>query len=62
MTLKETKRLARESAEERFKQEYPELDFEIGKQKTYNSDKNTKVVTEIKVKKQKITYSDTWEI
>ena len=52
MTSRETKQLAKESAVERFKIEYPELGFEIGKQKIYNTDETKKVVTEIIIKKQ----------
>lgn len=60
MNIKKAKSIARQSAKERFEKEYPELNYEIGKQEAYNSDKSLQVITEVIIKKQKITYSDTW--
>ena len=60
MNIKEAKSIARQTTKERFEKEYPELNYAIGKQEVYDFDKSLQVITEVIIKKQKITFSDTW--
>ena len=59
--LREIKEDSRESAVERFRQEYPDLDYKVGKQSVeVQGEESASVVTEIIILRQKVSYGDQW--